>query len=93
MEWKTAADKAELERKEADTRQRMAGAVAALAKTEPGMELIRYLLAVSGAMRSAFTPDAQTLAYREGARAVGLEIVSLCAEAGCIGQVLASGEA
>jgi hypothetical protein len=93
MEWTSSSEKAALEKKEKDARARLAGAVAALAKTEPGMELIRHLLAVSGALRSAFTTDTHMLAYREGARAVGLEIVSLCAEAGCLGHVVSSEEA
>jgi hypothetical protein len=46
-------------------------------KTTEGRRFIRRVLGECGVYQSSFTGDAQTTAYREGMRTIGLWLVSL----------------
>jgi hypothetical protein len=46
-------------------------------KTPEGRRFVRRVLGECGVYQSSFTGDAQTTAYREGMRSIGLWLVSL----------------
>ena len=64
-------------RKEQEIRIR--GAVNALAQNENGMEFLRWLMNESGVFCQDFPGDDKAAAWNAGRRALGLQVLALCA--------------
>lgn len=89
--WETSREKEKREAREALERARLLGVVEALGKSRDGVHFLRWLLEdLCGAFAApavAFAPEG--LLYREGRRSVGMQIFSLCRDAGIAGEVCA----
>lgn len=70
-------DKNEEARKTQEVRLR--GAVYALSQNENGMEFLRWLMNESGVFWQDFPGDDKAAAWNAGRRALGLQVLALCA--------------
>ena len=87
--WETSREKDEREAREAMERQWLIEVVKSLGRTKGGIHFLQWLVDdVCGIFApGAALPFADGLLYREGRRAVGMEIFSICREAGIAGAV------
>ena len=89
--WQTERMQAEKAKDAKDERTRLAGVVEGLARTDSGLLFLAWIMQAAGTLAADWPQDAAAMAYREGARTVGLQLLSLCREAGCVDAVLQAG--
>ena len=88
--WETSREKEEREAKEKLDRARLVGVVEALGKSKDGTFFLKWVCEeLAGCFSPAVALAAEGLLYREGRRSVGMQIFSLCREAGIAGAVCA----
>lgn len=70
-------------------RERLVNAVGRLLRDDVGArELLRHIVQQSGVMTAGYMDNAAWASYREGQRSVGLILVLLAREAGCVDKLL-----
>ena len=88
--WETSREKEAREAREKLERARLVGVVEALGRSKDGTNFLRWLCEdVCCCFAPAGALACEGLLYREGRRAVGMQIFSLCREAGIAGAVCA----
>lgn len=88
--WETSREKEAREAREKLERARLVGVVEALGRSKDGTNFLRWLCEdVCGCFAPAAALACEALLYREGRRSVGMQLFTLCREAGVAGHVCA----
>ena len=83
MDWESSRDEAERKAREREECERLRGVIDGLARSRDGLFFLRWLVAMSGVLETAYPADHASAAYREGRRSLGLHIMTLCPPCFC----------
>jgi len=85
-DWETTREREEREAREREAELQLTGVIERLAQDRDGRKFLRWIMESTEAFRPNYCVESYPLsAFKEGQRSFGLQVLGLCAKAGCAG--------
>ena len=91
-DWINVPEQSDRDEKRRERLVKLSGGVRDLAKTNDGKFFLRWIMAECGVFEQAYPRDERLAVWSAGRRSFGLQILEVCAAAGCAAMLLENKE-